>query len=119
MALTMSLLLVQFSSCSKSDDEGGYGSTSSGTLKAKVDDTSYKSMKISSSANVADARPGENLIIITLNNNGKAFAIKLFGYRGTGTYEITGANMAATNSASYTELNVNLDNPAASTTEIW
>ena len=119
MVLTMTLSLVLFSSCSKSDDEGGEGSAGSGTLTAKVDGTSYKSMKISSSATVASAGPGENLIIIASNSDGNAFAITIFGYTGTGTYEITGANLAVTNAASYTETNVNLSNPTASTTEIW
>lgn len=43
----------------------------------------------------------------------------VFGYEGVGTYEFTGANIAITNTASYTETDVNLSNPTASTTEIW
>ncbi|WP_111709868.1 DUF6252 family protein [Lutibacter citreus] len=119
MVLTMTLSLVLFSSCSKSDDEGGSGSAASGTLTAKVDGKSYKSMKISSSATVANAGPGDNLIIIASNSDGNAFAITIFGYTGTGTYDITGANIGVTNVASYSETNVNLSNPTASTTEIW
>ena len=119
MVLTMALSFVLFTSCSKSDDEGGNGTASSGTLTAKVNGTAYQSMEISSSATVASAGPGENLIIIASNSDGNAFAITIFGYTGEGTYDITGANIGVTNAASYSETNVNLSNPQASTTEIW
>lgn len=111
--------LITFSSCSKSDDGGGSGSAASGTLTAKVDGSSYKSLEISSSATVATAGSVKNLVIIASNSDGNAFAMTIFGYTGAGTYELTGANIAITNTASYTETDVNLSNPIASTTEIW
>ncbi|WP_396601986.1 DUF6252 family protein [Algibacter sp. R77976] len=118
IVLVIALILTSFTSCS-TDDGGGDGSAAFGTLTAKIDGSSYKSMGISSSATVANAGSVINLVIIASNSDGNAFAMTIFGYSGTGTYEFTGANIAVTNVASYTETNVNLSNPTASTTEIW
>ncbi|MFD2725381.1 DUF6252 family protein [Hyunsoonleella rubra] len=111
--------LLTFTSCSNNDDGGGPSNAGSGTLVAKVDGTSFQSMEISSSATVANAGGTKNLIIIASNSDGNAFAFTIFGYTGEGTYKLTGADIAVTNTASYTETNVNLSNPTASTTEIW
>ncbi|MDG1730683.1 MAG: DUF6252 family protein [Algibacter sp.] len=103
-------------SCSTDDDGGGEGAAASGTLTAQVDGKSFKSLEISSSATVANG--GQNLIIIATNSDGNAFSFTILGYSGIGTYAIGGgANIF--NSASYSETNVNLSNPTASTTEIW
>ena len=119
MLLVMTMSLITLTSCSSDDDDGGSGSAASGTLTAKVDGTSYQSMEISSSATVANAGQVQNLVIIASNSDGNAFAIIIFGYTGEGTYEITGANIAVTNTASYTETDVDLNNPQNSTTEVW
>jgi len=97
------VLVIAAISCSKSDDDGDGGSAASGTLTAKVDGTNYQSMEISSSATVANAGSVQNLVIIASNSDGNAFAMTIFGYTGEGTYEVTGANLAVTNTASYTE----------------
>lgn len=110
---------LTFISCSTSDDGGAEGNAASGTLTAKVDGTSYQSMEISSSATVANAGGAKNLVIIASNSDGNAFAITVFGYTGEGTYELTGANLAVTNTGSYTETKVNLSNPVASITKVW
>jgi hypothetical protein len=117
MLLVMTMSLVSLSSCSKDDDGGGGGDAPSGTLVAKVDGTSYQSMEISSSATIANS--GQNLIIIASNSDGNAFAFTILGYEGEGkTYPIGGgANIF--NSASYSETEVDLNNPMNSTTEIW
>ena len=117
MLLIMTVSLVTFSSCSKDDDGGDGGNAPSGVLKAKVDGSNYQSMEISSSATVANN--GQNLIIIASNSDAKAFAITIFGYQGADrSYPIGGgANIA--NSVSYTETDVDLNNPQNSTTEIW
>ncbi|MCK8481347.1 DUF6252 family protein [Psychroserpens algicola] len=108
--------LLSLTSCSSDDDGGGAGSAGSGVLVAKVDGTSYQSLEISSSATVANG--GQNLIIIATNSDGKAFAFTIFGYEGVGTYPLGGgANIF--NTASYTETDVDLNNPQNSTTEIW
>lgn len=115
----MGVLLIGFTSCSTDDDDGGSGNAPSGTLTAKVDGSSYQSMEISSSATVANTGSTQNLVIIASNSDGNAFAMTIFGYTGEGTYEFTGANIAVTNTASYTETDVDLNNPINSTTEIW
>jgi hypothetical protein len=116
MLLVMTMSLVSLSSCSKDDDGGSGGGAASGTLTAKVDGTSYQSMEISSSATIANG--GQNLIIIASNSDGNAFAFTILGFDGVGTYPIGGgANIF--NSASYTETDVDLNNPQNSTTEVW
>jgi hypothetical protein len=119
MLLVMLGSLLITTSCSKSDDGGEGGAAVSGTLTANVDGSSYQSMEISSSATIATTGSVKNLVIIASNSDGNAFAMTIFGYTGEGTYEFTGANLAVTNVASYTETDVNLSNPTASTTEIW
>lgn len=113
MLLVMTMSLASLSSCSSDDDGGSGGNAASGTLEAKVDGTSYQSLEISSSATVANG--GQNLIIIASNSDGNAFTMSIFGYSGTGTYEFTGANIAVTNTAVYTEIDIN--NPTMP--EIW
>ena len=116
MLLLVTMSLVSLSSCSKDDDGGNGGSAASGTLVAKVDGISYQSLEISSSATVANG--GQNLIVIASNSDGNAFAFTIIGYDGVGTYPIGGgANIF--NSASYTETDVDLNNPMNSTTEVW
>lgn len=121
LLLVMVSSLLMHTSCSNSDDsDGGPIAAGNGTLVAKVDGTNYQSLDISSSATVTNAGGGlKNLIIIATNSDGNGFAITIFGYDGPGTYELTGANAAVTNTASYTETDVNLSNPTASTTELW
>ena len=116
MLLIMTVSLVTLTSCSNDDDGGGPSTAGSGVLAAKVDGTSFQSLEISSSATVANG--GQNLIIIASNSDGNAFAFTILGYDGVGTYPIGGgANIF--NSASYTETDVDLNNPQNSTTEIW
>ncbi len=117
--LIMGVLVIAATSCSSNDDGDDGGSAASGTLTAKVDGTDYQSMEISSSATVANAGQVQNLVIIASNSDGKAFAMTVFGYTGPGTYEFTGANIAVTNTGSYTETDVDLNNPQNSTTEVW
>ena len=117
MILVMTLTAVTLTSCSNSDDSGddpGSGGASSGVLVAKVDGNSYQSMRISSSATVANS--GNNLIIIASNSSGKAFSISIFGFTGEGTYPI-GGGVNITNVASYTVTDVS--DPQNPTTEIW
>ncbi len=123
MILFMSLTLVTFTSCSSDDDSsggddgGGGNGASNGTLVAKVDGANYQSMAISSSATIANN--GQNLLIIASNSEGKAFSMSIFGYAGVDTYEFTGATLNVFNTASYSETDVDLNNPQNSTTELW
>lgn len=117
MLFVMTMSLVSLSSCSKSDDDGGSGgNASSGTLTAKVNGTSFESMEISSSATVTNG--GQSLIIIASNSDGNAFAFTVLGFDGVGTYQI-GGGVNILNSGSYTETDVDLNNPQNSTTEVW
>lgn len=116
MLLVMTLSLVTLTSCSSDDGGGDPGNAGSGTILAKVDGSSFQSMAISSSATIANN--GQNLVIIGSNSDGQAFSFTVFGYAGTGTYPIGGgANIA--NGVSYSETDVDLNNPQNSTTEIW
>jgi hypothetical protein len=117
MLLIMTVSLVTFTSCSKDDDGGDGGNAPSGVLQAKVDGSNFQSMEISSSATVANN--GQNLIIIASNSDGKAFAITIFGYEGADRSYPIGGGINIANSASYTETDVDLNNPINSTTEIW
>ena len=108
--------LLTLSSCSSDEDGGSSGSAASGTLEAKVDGTTFKSLSISSSATVSNG--GQNLVIIASNSDGNAFAFTILGYDGVGTYQV-GGGINIANSASYTETDVDINNPQNSTTEIW
>lgn len=116
MLLLMLTSIITLTSCKSDDDDGEGGNTPSGTLTARVDGASFQSLDISSSATVANN--GQNLIIIASNSDANAFAITIVGYSGPGTYPIGGgANIF--NSASYTETDVDINNPQNSTSEIW
>ncbi|MBR9914670.1 MAG: hypothetical protein GYB32_07565 [Algicola sp.] len=116
LVIVMTLSVMSITSCSSDDDGGGPGNAPSGVLVAKVDGASYQSMEISSSATIANN--GNNLIIIATNSDGKAFSFTIWGYEGVGTYTI-GGDINIANVASYTETDVDLNNPQNSTTEIW
>lgn len=114
----LGVALMSLTGCSNDDStDGGGGSAAAGTLKAKVDGASYQSLEISSSATIANS--GQNLVIIASNSDGNAFSMTVFGYNGPGTYKLTGADPLITNTASYTETDVDINNPQNSTTEIW
>lgn len=119
LLLLVTITLVTFSSCSSSDDGGDGGNAPSGLLIATVDGKSFKSFELSSSVTITNTASTKSLLIIATNSDGNAFSMTIFGYEGAGTYEFTGANLAITNVASYSETDVNLSNPTASTTEIW
>tara|TARA_R110002049_G_scaffold71370_2_gene183915 strand:- start:4704 stop:5246 length:543 start_codon:yes stop_codon:yes gene_type:complete len=115
---TMSL--VTFSSCSSSDDDGDGGDAPSGLLTANVAGKSFKSFEQASSATVSNSGSTKTLIIIATNADGNAFSMTVFGYEGANkTYDFTGATLGVANVASYSETEVNLSNPMASTTELW
>lgn len=113
MLLLMVILVSMSTACSKDDTSGGDGNAPSGTLVAKVDGTSYKSMEISSSATVASLSKTKNLTIVATNSQGKSFTITIFGYTGAGTYPLGGTTI--TNTATYMETDIT--NPTNTT--IW
>ncbi len=111
--------VMSLTSCSSDDDGGSSGNAASGTLSAKVDGASYQSLEISSSATIANSGSAQTLLIIATNSDGKAFSFNIFNYEGVGTYMIDGDVLTGVNVASYSETDVNLSNPQASTTELW
>lgn len=113
----LTLAAFTFTNCSKSDDGGDGGNAPNGRLVAKVDGKTFESLEISSTATIAN--DGQNLVIIATNTEAIGFAISVFGFEGVGTYEFDGGSLGVTNTAIYTETNVNLSNPANSTTEMW
>ncbi|OUR94308.1 hypothetical protein A9Q87_01275 [Flavobacteriales bacterium 34_180_T64] len=121
MLLVMIGSLVTLTSCSNDDDsgDGGGGSAASGTLSAKVNGTTFQSMEISSSATVVSAGGVNTMVIIASNSDGNAFSFTIFGFDGAGTYKLTGADIAITNTGSYTETDIDVNNPINSTTEVW
>lgn len=119
MVVIMTLTAVTFTSCSSDDgggDDPGQTGTPSGVMVAKVDGNNFQSLELSSSATIANN--GQNLVIIATSTNAKAFSFTVFGFDGTGTYPLGGGNNIF-NSASYSETDVDLNNPQNSTTEIW
>lgn len=121
MILVMTISAVTLTSCSSDDDSGDGGDpgdqgAASGVLVAKVDGVNFQSMAISSSATVANN--GQNLVIIASNSDGNAFAFTIIGYDGEGTYPL-GGGVNIFNSGSYTEIDVDINNPQNTTQEIW
>lgn len=119
MLLIMTLSFVAFTSCSSDDDGGSPGTAASGVLVAKVDGAGYQSMEISSSATIATQGGATSLILIASNSDGNAFSFTIFNYTGVGTYQFDGSISTGVNVASYSETNVDLNNPLNSTTELW
>lgn len=110
-------LLTFTTSCSNDDDGGdGPGGTPSGVMVATIDGNSFQSADISSSATVANG--GQNLIIIASNSDGRAINFTVFGYDSVGTYPI-GGGVNIANSASYSEIDVDINNPQNTTQETW
>ena len=119
MVLIMTFTAVTFTSCSNDDTGDGdpaQSGTPSGVMVAKVNGNNFQSLAVSSSATIAN--DGQNLVIIASSTTAQAFSFSVFGFDGTGTYPLGGgANIF--NIASYSETDVDLNNPQNSTTEIW
>lgn len=103
--------VLSLTSCSSNDDGGDAGPAGSGTVVAKVDGTTFKSLKIASTANFT-AGGGGVLTLQGSDADGKAIIMIINGYTGVGAYTITSSNVFIT--ASYIETNIN--NPSASKT---
>jgi hypothetical protein len=117
LVLAISISAFTFISCQSDDNGGGGGAVEAGTLTAQIDGVTFQSLEISSSATLANAGGTLNLVIIASNSDGNAFSIVIFGYDGTGTYDITGDNIAILNTASYSETDIS--DPMNPSTEIW
>ncbi len=112
MLLIMMISVVTvFTSCSSDDDGGSNGAAASGTITAKIDGTQFTSLEITSFANSTTVG-GQTILILQGNTSEQAINMQITGYEGTGTYEISDANVFI--NASYIEPDIN--NPANSQT---
>lgn len=109
-------LVFTATSCSKDDDGGSGGDAAAGTIKAKVDGTVVTTLEMVTIATLT----GSNLNIQgnTGGTSSKAFVLQIQGLDGVGTYPIGGgANIF--NVATYTEITVDISNPANTVTNNW
>ncbi|HWK58907.1 MAG TPA: DUF6252 family protein [Parapedobacter sp.] len=105
---------IAATSCKKNEDGGPGGNAPAGTIKAKIDGTSFASLKMTSMANRINMGGTSMITVQGSESSGKAIVLVMNGVDSPGTYEIGGgANISI--SASYTEVNIN--NPTA--TKIW
>ena len=105
----IAVVAVSLTSCKKDDDGGGGGDAASGTLKAKVDGSSYTSEPSLTMA-VQTNSGGTSSLFITANTmNGRNITLSINGgFEGVGTYEIGGGANIFVN-ATYVE--VDASNP--------
>lgn len=113
----MSFSLVTFTSCSSDDDGGSGGNAPAGTIVAKIGGSNFKSLAMASAANYVAA--GNMLSIQGNNADGDAIVMVINGYEGVGTYEIGSGVGGIAVTASYTKINIDLGNPANSTSQVW
>ncbi len=113
--LLISTAIFTFS-CKSDDDGGSGGSAAAGTITAKVNGTTITTMEM-----VTFAHNVSGSLSIQGNTGGtssKAFSMLILNFDGVGTYPIGGgANIA--NSASYSEIVVDINNPMNSQTYNW
>lgn len=119
--LNVLMLLLIFTalftfSCKSDDDGGGGGSAAEGTISAKVDGTTITTLNMVTFAN--NVMGNLNIQGNTGGTSSKAFSFLIMGFDGAGTYPLGGgANIA--NSASYSEIVVDMSNPMNSQTTTW
>ncbi|NMH25580.1 DUF6252 family protein [Flavobacterium solisilvae] len=114
------VMATLLSSCSGDDNGGGGGSAANGTIKAKVGGSNFKSMEIASFASKNAIGGGAYMIAIQgSDEEGNAIQLILNGVDGQpGTFEI-GTDTTISAVGTYTETEINLSNPAASTFTTW
>jgi len=110
--------IAMVSSCSSDDNGGGGGNAALGTIKAKVDGTNVTTMSM-----VTFATRVGSMLSLSGNTGGtssKAFSLIITTLDGVGTYDIGGGSTGLGQAnASYTEIMVDISNPAATETKVW
>lgn len=102
--LFMAIAISSFAlSCSSSDDGGDGGNAAQGTIKAKINGSSFTSNKDFTTATKISAVG--TLTIQGSDNSGKEINLTLNGVDGAGTYEIGSGVGGIAIIASYTEAN--------------
>lgn len=109
---------LTFTACKKDEDGGDPSKAKEGTISAKIDGASFNSEPITSAANLVTSASTLTIQGNTAGTSSKALVMAIVGYDGVGTYEIGGDNLIFVN-ASYTEIEVNMNNPMDSKTKIW
>jgi hypothetical protein len=100
------IFAVTFSSCETSDDSGGGGTASEGTITASVDNGNFTSMKLASYATKQPTGSVFTIILQGSDASGKALQIIMNGSPAQpGTFQI-GSTSSITTVASYTEASV-------------
>ena len=102
--LIFGLIAFNLSSCNKDDDGGDGGTAAPGTVKAKIDGSSFESSQLASQATLVDLGSTYTINIIGTDLSGNNLSLILNGVVGPGTYVIGGDNMVSI-SGSYTEIN--------------
>ena len=100
------MLVLAVSACKKNNDGGGGGSAAEGTVKAKVNGSSWSSLSMSTAAQYVSM--AKSLTILGPDASGKTINIIINNYDGsTGTWDITSAGTSAIGvTASYMEVNL-------------
>jgi len=112
-------VLVGFSSCSDDDSDGGPITAAPGTVTASIDGSNFQSLEISSSATKSTQGQFVNLTIIGTSQHASGITLNIMGYDGPGTYNFDGSITTGVNIATYSETDVNINNPVNSSTELW
>lgn len=112
MLLIMTVSLVTLTGCKSDDDNATGGGSSSGTITASIDGSSFTSMEISSKATKVSATG--TLILQGTNSNGEGLVMTINAYSGTGEYPIDSSGLNP-NTGIYTETDIS--NPA--NTQSW
>jgi hypothetical protein len=117
--LFVSLSLIM-ASCSSDDDGGSGGSAAEGNVQAKVNGSDFASMTMASFGTLVEAEGSSSLIVQGSDADGNAINLNINSvYEGPGTYEIDGSNGNILITASYTEVDVDVSNPANSQSTSW
>lgn len=97
----MAVFALSLTSCKKDDDGGGDGSAAAGTVSAKVDGSSFKSLEMTSFATLTSS----TLILQGSDTSGKAISIVMNNYDGPGTYEFSDSNVFVVGTYIQTDIN--------------
>ncbi|PZD78692.1 DUF6252 family protein [Mesonia sp. K7] len=118
--LYLCLSLTFLVSCSSSDDGGSGGSAAEGTIEASVNGSAFNSLSMTSFASLVEAGGTTSLVIQGNDADGRAVHLMMHSvYEGPGTYEINGDEGNVMISASYIEIDVDMNNPQNSETTTW
>ena len=110
--------LLTFTSCSKSDDDGGAaGVAGEGTIAATIGGIAFTSLEIATTATLTSTPTGDWLRIQGNDSDGNTIVLTVNPFDGIGTYSVSDASVFTT--AIYTKIDVDINNPTNSTSTNW